>query len=248
MTRVPRDDHEAQLFAQLDFLRSSNGMYGRGYRHFAQLLAVHIRVLVHNNPPSSHSLLSQLNVQNTMQFLDSAGEVDEANQMSEFNLVFLRSSTSGPGEYVPFLGTRQNVQEEIEKSTFYKQAIEEFAARKGRPMLLPWQPRDFDTWWTMAVVKDDEGRTFSRKDLVLFVANQDGGAHIDPTLRSQLADLSRNNSLGWSYLTIMGPQALSNPIPAMIRQISYEMHESLLRQFPQLVQYVAAQELPDSGP
>jgi len=38
----------------------------------------------------------------------------------------------------------------------------------------------FGQWWAMTVLRDAAGRTWSRKKLVLDLANKEGGAHLDP--------------------------------------------------------------------
>ncbi len=83
----------------------------------------------------------------------------------------------------------------------------------------------FDDWWNEVVFLDDKRETLTRRDLVLTVANQDGGAHVDPALSEKYARLSRHNSLGW----VLAPGDL--PIPnaerAAIRQISHEVLKTL---------------------
>jgi len=39
---------------------------------------------------------------------------------------------------------------------------------------------------------------FTRKDIICFVANQDGGAHVDMKLDGKYAELRKLNSLGWT--------------------------------------------------
>ena len=67
------------------------------------------------------------------------------------------------------------------------------------------------------------GVSYSRSDLVLKVANQDGGGHVDPGLDDAYHDLSRGNSVGW--LTGVGDtvEPLSTPVLATVRQIAFEV-------------------------
>jgi len=37
----------------------------------------------------------------------------------------------------------------------------------------------FDDWWN-EIIFDDKESVFTRKDIVWYIANQDGGAHVDP--------------------------------------------------------------------
>jgi hypothetical protein len=86
---------------------------------------------------------------------------------------------------------------------------------------------DFETWWNRSVFIDKNKNVFTRKDLVLTVADQDGGAHIDPALEEKYVALSRRNSLGWSYAGEDGQRSLGGPERAAIRQISHELLKSL---------------------
>ncbi|NQW20970.1 MAG: hypothetical protein HQ477_09690 [Chloroflexi bacterium] len=56
----------------------------------------------------------------------------------------------------------------------------------------------FDESWNEVIFVDRERRTVTRSELVRFIANKDGGAHVDPLLQEIYADLSRGNSLGWT--------------------------------------------------
>ena len=58
----------------------------------------------------------------------------------------------------------------------------------------------FEDWWKATVIIDSNLRDISRQRLILTVANQDGGAHVDPKLNDVYADLSKNNSMGQMYL------------------------------------------------
>ncbi len=104
-------------------------------------------------------------------------------------------------------------------------------AARGRetvyiPMLdgTPYRRRiPFADWWTEVVFVDDRKSKLSRKDLILAVANQDGGAHVDPGLNETYARLSRHNSLGW--VIDAGQEKLPIPMPerAAVRQIAHEV-------------------------
>lgn len=67
-------------------------------------------------------------------------------------------------------------------------------------------------------------QTLTRKELILSVANKDGGAHIDAVLDEKYGSLSRKNSLGWMFSK--GPEqqgALRAPEKAAVRQIAHEV-------------------------
>jgi hypothetical protein len=91
-----------------------------------------------------------------------------------------------------------------------------------------WLP--FSSWWDEEIFVDSAKRALTRKDLVLAVANQDGGAHVDPGLNETYARLSRHNSLGWVVSEGMTQPAIPIPKPerAAIRQIAHETLKTLV--------------------
>lgn len=96
---------------------------------------------------------------------------------------------------------------------------------------------NFDQWWNGIIVKDFEGNDFTRKNLVMVFANQDGGAHVDSKIESKFYNLTRKNSMqqftlsGFSKLPekIDGSQLKSITSPAYyaVRQIAHELLKSL---------------------
>ena len=86
----------------------------------------------------------------------------------------------------------------------------------------------FDEWWNQVIFVDSAKRKLSRRDLVLTVANQDGGAHVDASLDKTYAELSRNNALGWVYQKDDEPQIeMKGPEKAALRQICHEVLRTL---------------------
>ncbi|MGQ7458343.1 hypothetical protein ACTGU6_10270 [Streptococcus suis] len=77
----------------------------------------------------------------------------------------------------------------------------------------------FEDWWN-EIIFDDKQNVFTRKDIVLFVANNDGGAHVDPELEESFALLTKYNSLG--FTNTYGNSPLSNPIYQAVRVIAEE--------------------------
>ena len=111
----------------------------------------------------------------------------------------------------------------------------------------------FDRWWTQTVI-NAMGRKFTRRDLVLTTANQDGGAHLDPGVDKDYYDLTRLNALGiygggdkeriqlmWGSaeprladtqdVELTSP---GSPVPASLRQIAWELTTTLEGQYPEL--------------
>lgn len=83
---------------------------------------------------------------------------------------------------------------------------------------------NFPDWWNEIIFDDHENR-FTRKDIVTFIANQDGGAHVDPKLNEAYAKLTKMNSLGW--IDSAGSSPTNNPAYQSIRAIANEFLISL---------------------
>ena len=78
----------------------------------------------------------------------------------------------------------------------------------------------FDDWWN-EIIFDDHYNRFTRRDIVLYIADQDGGAHVDPAINELFAKLSKMNSLGWSDRN--GNIPTNNPAYHAIRAIANEL-------------------------
>jgi hypothetical protein len=201
------------LRAQLGFLERSAEAFDNGFQDEAKRLAVVIRVLLHDTP-ASQSVLGLLGVKQHLAFMDSANRIDPKNLVSTPGLVMFSVSADGPR---------------------YEAKLGRFKPPRGRR---PNPPKRFDAWWNDPVTKDDEGHLFARRDYVLAVANKEGGAHVDPTLDAKWAALTRNDSLGFvqspqgGIRVGLGPNkaegaSLGTPALVCIRQIAYELDESL---------------------
>lgn len=89
---------------------------------------------------------------------------------------------------------------------------------------------DFKAWWTETVFTDEQGARMDREALALCAANQDGGAHVDPTLDERYARLTRNGAIRWERHTDTdeAAQPLTNAAGATLRQVAHEVLRSLL--------------------
>jgi hypothetical protein len=222
---VPQDFRQ-QFEEQIAFLRSSSEAYDAGKEPEAKRLSVNLRILVHDTR-SSVSLLTHLKIKDKLPFVDTAPPPPPPEVIPIFNGGLCQAhKTFGEGSktrVVPVLDI------DPERNA---------------------QPRQcFADWWETPVLNDHEGNAFTRKDFVLAVADQDGGAHVDAQLEPAYEALTRGNSMrmttstettddGWEV--VMGgtfggglrPQVeppthgepLENSIAlASIRQIAHEM-------------------------
>jgi hypothetical protein len=90
----------------------------------------------------------------------------------------------------------------------------------------------FSQWWNKVIfIESQHGQprrqTLTRKQLVLGMANREGGAHVDPKLTGAFADLTRSNSLGVLATGYGGVSTTAPPHNAAVRQIAHEVSESL---------------------
>jgi hypothetical protein len=93
----------------------------------------------------------------------------------------------------------------------------------------PCKYAKFPDWWNQIVIVDSKKSKFNRRDLVLALANKDGGAHVDPELDQAYADLTRNNSIGWVFSDGKEERPMGDVELFSVRQIAFEIIESAER-------------------
>lgn len=216
-TTKTRDQLLGHLEEQIGFLNRSNDAFDEGHESEACRLAVACRVLFHHKG-NSNALFRQLALLDALTWVDTAGLPYPDNAATTHNLTciyFSLGRDDGAVEYVPKL------------DNYPPSPI---LTKRGQ--LLPRGSRiPFDDWWTNPVIKDVDGTEVSRKDLVLAVADKENGAHLDPDSAPAYHALTKCNSLGWGV--IVGGEvrpAKRNPVFAALRQISYEVLESIRQQ------------------
>ena len=145
---------------------------------------------------SSHSLLGQMG--KILQFYDTSSDLDSHNILAHGGLI---SILTGPYH------------------TRYVAKLDNLSPNAGKKI-------DFDSWWNKPVFVDRQGRKLTRKNLILTAANQDGGAHVDPSLDETYADLSKN---GFGFTVIHSTEVLrmDKPERVAIRQIAHEVLKTL---------------------
>jgi hypothetical protein len=195
-------DFRAHLAEQLDFVRSSIERYDAGKGHEAKRLSVPVRTLVHNTRRST-GLLQHLGVQERLGWVDRGPPQPPANAIVISFGVCVVESRFDTGR------------------TRYEPAMGDLAPDRLHP------PVSFEDWWRRPILADQHGNTFSRADLVLSVADQDGGAHIDAALNDKYQALSREDSLGLRQSRDL-PIA-NSVVHASIRHIAEELLQTIER-------------------
>lgn len=226
--------HLKEQIAIIKLLASS---YDDGFDAAAKTLATHIRVLLYDSE-TSKSLLTQLNKKD-IEFYDSAqndnpiirAEVHSAQGLSYFAPRDDLPLPGSPNNLLPYSGltiiifSAEGASYVAPLDTDSVSLTENFAGK-----IL------FNEWWEVTpVIRDKDGKRYTRKDLVLKVTNMDGGAHIDPGLEADYANLSRFNSLGWTFIKngIKG-NFQNSPVLPSIRQVAHEVLKTLQHEFLEL--------------
>lgn len=201
MMRVSRPiaDLKKQFKEQLELLNLACKSYDDGNEVVGKHIALTLRVLLHDTK-RSQSLLGLVGLRD-ISFLDSSGGIRFDNLLTSSTLTLTKISTSDP-RFVPRCAFPDNPK--IQKRL-----------------------TACNDWWNQVVIVDSKGQQFSRRNLVLNVANTDGGAHVDSTLDEAYMQLSRQNSLGWQVVSGDIIRAYPGPELACIRQIAFELVESL---------------------
>ena len=200
-----KEDLEQHLKDIIEALELSSKAFDEGHIGEAKRLAASIRVLVHDTNLSK-SLLDQLNLKNN-KFYDTSLPTNK-NISSTYNGLVGINLTNDEVKYIALL-------DEL-------------------PPDNPPRWISFDEWWNKVIFIDTQGVETTRKDLVLAVANKDGGAHIDPVLDEKYANLSRRNSLAWRYTNSKGDFPMEGPENVSIRQMAHEILKTLDPEMPHM--------------
>jgi SEC-C motif len=193
-------DFKAHLSEQLDLLRSPVRDYDSGMEHAAKSIADTIRLFVKTKGQTT-SLLEHLGVQTQL------GWVDRGPPAPPHGAIVISFG-------VCVVETRFDT-----GRTRYEPAMRNLAPDRSHPLV------SFKDWWERTILTDQLGNRFSRADLVLSVAEQDGGTHIDAVVNEKYRQLTRENSLGLrqsSELPIANSVAL-----ASVRHIAEELLETI---------------------
>ena len=207
MTKIPQtiSDLEKHLQEQLSFLSLSADAYDVGYEAEAKRMAAVLRVLLHDGDDSKSNSKSLLGL---LGIKESTKFYDSA--VFEKNAVNMGASLivipgGGNGKAIPFLDD-------------------------SPPETVGYS--NFDEYWNKPVLFTNN-KHFTRKDLVKFVTDQDGGANVDPQLDEAYSKLSREHAFGWS---IGSPGSANIPVSivelASIRQIAHEILRTFVPNYP----------------
>ena len=209
MTRKPsqlsREELKGALEEQLALLSSSCEAFDKGDTLQAKHIAVHLRILWHTTG-RSRGLVDQLGIPKSV--IDTAYDVPAVFRYNGSPAPVSqerRLFAMGARGFVPIFDT---------------------GPAGSRPV-------SFETWWEGTALSDGEGHQFTRKDLVLAVANKDGGAHVDPELDSAYYSLTREGNTNVAFLVPTGvpnqfrKATMPSPVAVALRQVGHETLRTL---------------------
>ncbi|URN85161.1 hypothetical protein [Acetobacterium wieringae] len=195
-------EYKSILNEQIHFLIKSAEEFDKGYFSEAKRLATTIRVLLHDTR-TSISLLKQIGIKDSIKYYNTANFLKEEVEyyMGPISVVTIPDphvlKRTYINTYLPVLDEMKNTESDN------------------------WIT--FDTWWTHKIFIAS-GISFTRKEFVHYLANQDGGAHIDPQLDEKYCMLTKNSfSFLAKYKGIDKEIPFENLHLAMSRQIAHEL-------------------------
>lgn len=220
----PVGELDERIRQQVRVLRESAKRFDQGGPHAddeALTMAAVLRTLLHTG--RDPSALKRAGYLDTMRFCNSVGVPAKDGSL--------------------FIGALQQVlnvrPKDGEQHVSFKPAFGHFIKLMslGQQAVAIMNAPKFEDWWTAVLVRDSDQREFTREFIVLTVANKDGGAHLDPKLPDNYLAVSRGaGTFGISMRIDNGDEhGPGDPIPALLRQVTWEFEQSLFRTAPGLL-------------
>ena len=156
------------LNQQIDLLHLSCNNFDNGNMNAALYMASTIRVLLHHTE-KSFSILNQLK---TCFNIDIPDFYDNGNNLYDPSAIVRSNLSNYKVEVISDSEVKMNVCPILSKSNNLV---------------------DFESWWHNISIYW-ETYTLSRKDIILLLANKEGGSHVDPKIPEELMLLKRNIS------------------------------------------------------
>lgn len=208
--RIPqsRAEIEGHLREQVSFLLASVDLFDAGELAEAKRLAAQMRTLLHDG--QGKSLFAQLGLKRgkrRLLFYDAVGDLTDpaiGYALGGVGLMIAMGPDGPKGSWTP--------------------ALDPPGLPKGATR------RIWHDWWTRWIMKDSLETGFSRRDVVLPMAQQDGGVHVDQALDRRYAELSRRNAMLLLEDAGDGPHPLPNIELVCVRHIAHELLVTLASQ------------------
>lgn len=212
-------DLQEHLAMQKTFLSNSIELFDRCEIE-AIRLATTIRVLVHDTKHST-SLLQRLGQKEQVGYVDTAYE---PNVFAGFNISGVAVEVEH-NEFIantPYAGlvAKEICSHHLGASMYFKPRFQHSLPKTAYPQL------DFASWWGATIFDNKNGMTLSRRELVCWAANKDGGAHIDEKLPAGYESMKQAKQI--RILVDGKTQDFQNvPLYASICQVGWELRKSV---------------------
>lgn len=199
--KLSTQEKNNKLNVQIGLLRNYAKMFDSGVTDMALPMATQVRVLVHQTQRSI-SLLNQLDLEKNFKIWHSPNSSFSPNNLIPSWDLLLMSVGAEGSSYMP-LGS---------KGIFNKRRDS-----SGNVILEVFLP--VELWWQQ-IVFSQQAEYISRRDIVLFIANKDGGSHVDE-YKWPIDDFKESKLLG--FFDQNGNYPNGNPLYSAMRQIVEEL-------------------------
>ncbi|MGW9183817.1 hypothetical protein [Agromyces sp. NPDC055661] len=194
------DDLLEHLRDQLGFLDASCTRYDRGVRAEAKRLAIAVRVLAYDTSVST-GLLTRMGLTRILPWADG---------------------TIPSGPRVVRLAKERGVAPVGSLLTVIPNPTSPTWMPAFRQVPLGPHRVGFNYWWLIPRIFDNQGTEASRRDVVLWLAHHDGGAHVDDLPKAYRA-IARGSSVGDFFSRLGRSSKEDSPVPAAMRQVAEEV-------------------------
>jgi hypothetical protein len=178
-------------------LAASCASYDNGNEWEASRLATTVFTLVHDGG-SIISLLTRLGLRSGLKFISTSYEINRKNLMADTPLIMVKITTGESAKYLPTLG-------DVPFST---------------------GPIQFPMWWEKELVYRDGNFELTRRRLIFALRHQDGGGHVGDLTDESYVRL-KTQAIWYSQVGENPPEPLSGAVAATMRQVAWEMTETL---------------------
>lgn len=217
MQKMPRKENEFvdNFVEQMKFLKKSCSEYDNGDESEIKRISVSLRNLLKDNNKNV-SALSHLNKKESLHYWDSS---TKSGGMSNFIINNIQNCTFWVMDI--YMGL---VIKEIT-------GIDGVYTYHFKPLLHQpiWQRNDildFTSWYKQVIYYDPDGSSLTRENLILSIAEQDGGNHFDLKINNKYHQFKQKDSL---RLNVNGQIIVfeNNPAYTSLRQIAHEFIETI---------------------
>ena len=201
---VIADEHLEHLRDQLGFIDASCERFDAGVHAEAKRLAIAVRVLAYDTTIST-GLLTRMGMKQILPWADG---------------------TIPSGPRVVRLAKERGVAPVGSLLTVIPNESVSTWAPAFRQVPLGSHRVGFTYWWQIPRIFDNQGTEASRRDVVLWLAHHDGGAHVDH-LPDAYRAITRGSSVGDFFSRLGRSPRDDSPVPAAMRQIAEEVRFTL---------------------